>query len=143
MAADRNRTTLQQFYTAFNQHDIEAIAPCIADDIAVPHGEPLGLGHGREAYLKFVSLWFEAFPDMHTEVLQMVAEDNLVAIRLRNTGTHEGEFMGIPATGRRFDLEVGHFSRHNDDGEIIEELPYFDQLAFLQQLGVIPEDALA
>lgn len=96
---------------------------------------------GRESYLRYVSMFFEAFPDLHTKVLDITGEGRLMAARLRNTGTHEGEIMGIPASGRAIDLEVGHFTRHNNNGEITEEYVYLDQLVFMQQLGVMAEAA--
>lgn len=104
---------------------------------------PSSSPRGRESYLRYVSMFFEAFPDLHTEVLDITGGGGLMAARLRNTGTHEGEFMGIPASGRAIELEGGHFTRHNDNGEITEEFVYLDQLTLMQQLGVIPEEAMS
>lgn len=82
---------------------------------------------------------FEAFPDFHYDVFDVVVDDDRVAARFRNTGTHEDEFMGIPATGRAFKLEGSDFFRLDGDAKVVGHWTYADNLAFMQQLGVIPE----
>lgn len=127
-----------RLYDAINAHDIDAIGDCLAED-NVAHCIPEEFDQTREDYLKFMQMAFEAFPDFRYEALEVIAEDDHVAARYRNTGTHEGEFMGIPATGRPFKLEGGDFCRFNDDGKIVAHWAYADNLEFMQQLGVMPE----
>lgn len=141
MSTDRNRDTMLRFYDAITAHDIDAVGDCLAED-NVAHCIPEEFGQTREDYLKFMQMAFEAFPDFRYEALEVVAEDDNVAARFRNTGTHEGEFMGIPATGRALKLEGSDFCRFNDHGKIGAHWAYADNLEFMQQLGVIPEDVL-
>jgi predicted ester cyclase len=83
-----------------------------------------------------LQLFVEAFPDHHIEVLDMAIEDDVGAFRTRHTGTHEEEFMGIPASGRRIDFESAQFSHYDDEGKIVEGWTYSDNLEFMHQLVV-------
>lgn len=139
MPAERNRTAMLRFYDAVNAHDIDAVGALLAED-DVAHCIPEELGQTREAYLTFMQMAFEAFPDLRYEALEVVAEGDLVATRYRNTGTHEGEFLGIPASGRPLDIEGSDVCRFDADGRIVAHWAYADNLALLQQLGAIPED---
>ncbi len=74
----------------------------------------------------------------HTHHLdQVVAEANWVAIRLQVTGTHTGEFMGVPASGQDITVEGSAFLRITD-GRIAEIVGFIDQLGLLQQIGALP-----
>jgi steroid delta-isomerase-like uncharacterized protein len=141
MSAAQTRKTMLGFYDAFNRHDLDAIGECLAENCVfhtIP--EQLGLGQGRDAVLRFAQLYYAAFPDARSEVLDLLAEGALVAARRRITGTHKGEIMGIPASGNTIDLDYGDFWRCDADGKIVEHWGYQDNLAFLQQLGVLPAD---
>ena len=138
MSADRNRHTMLRFYDAINAYDIDAVGDCLAED-NVAHCIPAEFGQTREDYLRFMQMAFEAFADFRYEALEVIADGDRVAARFRNTGTHEGEFMGIPATGRAFKLEGSDFCHFDDDGKIVAHWAYADNLEFMQQLGVIPE----
>jgi steroid delta-isomerase-like uncharacterized protein len=141
MGIEEIRKNEHQFYEAWNRRDWDSLRETVADD-AVFHGMPeeLGLGDGPEALVTFLQLFVEAFPDHHIEVLDMAIEDDVGAFRTRHTGTHEEEFMGIPASGRRIDFESAQFSHYDDEGKIVEGWAYSDNLEFMQQLGVIPEE---
>ena len=68
----------------------------------------------------------------------LVSGDKVVA-RVRATGTHQGEFMGIPATGKHIDVQVVDIVRFGDDGRAREHWGVFDAMTMMQQLGVVPE----
>jgi predicted ester cyclase len=70
----------------------------------------------------------------------LVSGDKAVA-RVRATGTQQGEFMGIPATGRSVDVQLIDIIRFGDDGLAHEHWGVFDALAMMQQLGAIPAPA--
>jgi predicted ester cyclase len=59
--------------------------------------------------------------------------------RARATGTHQSEFMGIPATGKSIDVQLVDIIRFDADGKAIEHWGVFDALKMMQQLGVIPD----
>lgn len=95
---------------------------------------------GRDQMMEFFDATFSAFPDWHEEVVLMVAEGNKVAYITRGTGTHEGPFGDIPATGKR--VEIMNFIVHRiEDGVIVETWTGWDNLAFLMQVGLFPPTA--
>jgi steroid delta-isomerase-like uncharacterized protein len=83
-----------------------------------------------------------AFPDLHHEIIDMVAEGDKVAIRLSVTGTHKEEFQGIPATGKKLSLdEMGFITII--DGKITEGWISSDTRRLTQQLGALPSPSPA
>ena len=68
----------------------------------------------------------------------MLASGDKVVARVRATGTHQGEFMGMPATGRSVDVQVIDIMRFGEDGLVHEHWGLFDALGMMQQLGAIP-----
>jgi predicted ester cyclase len=78
-----------------------------------------------------------AFPDWREEIVELVAEGGVVAGRLRCSGTHLGEFLGEPPTGRRMRVEEGFFLRAQD-GRFVEFWALEDSLGRMRQLGLLP-----
>jgi steroid delta-isomerase-like uncharacterized protein len=77
----------------------------------------------------------DAFPDLHMEIKDMVAEGDKVAVRLRVTGTHKGGGLGFPATGRKIDIAaitIIQFAK----GQLVQGWNNWDQLGMMQQLGM-------
>lgn len=72
-------------------------------------------------------------------MLDVVAEGDVVASRTRVSGSHQGEFIGIPASGNHVELEDADFSRCDKHGRIVEDRDDVDSLALVQQLGADPE----
>ena len=79
----------------------------------------------------------EAFPDLRTAEADSVKEGDKVAFRWLLSGTHEGEFMGVAATGRQVEV-MGIDIVRVADGEIVEHWGEFDAMGLLRQIGVIP-----
>ncbi len=80
---------------------------------------------------------YSAFPDIHLTIDDMVAEGDKVAVRITMTGTHKGEFMGIPPTNKKVTIWAINIYRIAG-GKIVEELGKADTLGLMQQLGVVP-----
>lgn len=78
-----------------------------------------------------------AFPDLHVTVGELIADEDKVAYRMTWTGTHTGEFMGIPATGKRVTVTETHLDQIAN-GKIVRHGGDWDQMGMMQQLGVIP-----
>jgi predicted ester cyclase len=78
-----------------------------------------------------------AFPDLRMKVEDAFASGNKAVARVRFTGTHRGELMGIPATGKSVDVPVIDIMAFNDAGLVSEHWGVFDAMALMQQLGVI------
>jgi predicted ester cyclase len=78
-----------------------------------------------------------AFPDWREEIVELVAEDGTVAGRFRCSGTHLGEFLGNPPTGRRMAVEEVFFLRA-EDGRFVDFWALEDSLGRMHQLGLLP-----
>lgn len=91
---------------------------------------------GREQMMEFFDATFSAFPDWHEEIEMMIAEGDLVAYITTGTGTHEGPFGDVPATGRP--VEITNFIvQRIENGKIAETWIGWDNLAFLSQIGLL------
>lgn len=102
---------------------------------AVDHGLFGQDFHGPEGVKEQLRTVLSAFPDLEATVEDVVAEGDLVAMRVTVRGTHEGEFMGIEPTGNSFEGQNMVFTRV-EDGKITERWLQPDMLGMLQQLGV-------
>ena len=78
-----------------------------------------------------------AFPGYELRIEQMIAEDDLVSVIGRASGTHKGPFMGMPPTGKIWDVPL-HITYRIQDGKIVEHWLVLDTASFMQQLGMIP-----
>ena len=78
-----------------------------------------------------------AFPEYELHADMLIAEDDLVTIIGRAAGTHKGPFMGMPPTGKSWDVPI-HITYRVKDGKIVEHWMVIDTAAFMQQLGLIP-----
>lgn len=78
------------------------------------------------------------FPDLRFATEEVLTAGDKVVVRACVTGTHQGEFMGIPPTGKSIDMPVIDIIRFGDDGFAHEHWGIFDQMRLMQQLGVAP-----
>ena len=112
----------------------------LTTDDLVDHEEGLpGQPSGREGVRFFVSAIREAFPDLTTKTMgPTMAEGDLEAARTILTGTHKGELMGVPATGKTVEFESIDIIRV-EDGRVAEHWGVTDVMSLMQQLGAVPE----
>lgn len=92
---------------------------------------------GSEAFKQVVMMYRTAFPDLHFTIEEVIVEGNTSAARWVSGGTHHGELMGIPPTGKNTSIS-GIYMAHFQDGKVSEEWSRWDTLHLLQQLGVMP-----
>ncbi len=137
MSTDTNKAIIRDFFAqVWNAGDEAAIERFIAEDAA---GNDPDFGIGREGFTRQWRRWREAFPDLHFQVEELVAEGDTVVSRWTLTGTHTGPFLGIAPTGRS--IRVGGMSLdHLQDGLLISGFDGWDNLGLRQQLGAIPDD---
>ncbi|MFP9192505.1 ester cyclase [Natronosalvus vescus] len=108
----------------------------LSTDHFVEHG-PFGQEtHGPEADKEQMRAFLDAFPDFEATVEDIIAEGDTVAMRVTLRGTHEGEFMGIEATGNSFEIQNMVFTRIEDE-KIAERWVQPDSFGLMQQLGVV------
>ena len=129
-----SRRVLEEVFSAGNLEVVDEIISeeHVHHDPATPEE-----GHGRERLKEFASMYRSAFPDIHIEVEDQIAEGDRVATRWRGTGTHEGDLMGISPTGNRVTV-VGTTIDRTADGQIAETWDNYDALGMMQQVGAIP-----
>ena len=95
---------------------------------------------GREGYKQFCQAYLNALPDMQMSVEEQIAEGDKVVTRWSATGTHRGEVMGVPPTGKHVSL-TGIVIYRCAGGRIVDEVEELDLLGMMQQLGAIPAAA--
>jgi len=93
--------------------------------------------HGIKDYKKSTSDSYSAFPDSHYTIDDMVVEGDKVAVRFTFSGTHKGEFMGIPPTNKKVTVS-GIYIDRIVGGKLVEEWGYSDTLGLMRQLGLAP-----
>jgi len=130
---ETNTAAQQRLGELINSGDIDGIDEVFATDV-LDHDRAPDQGDGVEGTKGFFRTLSTAFPDAHLEVDQLVADDDNVVIAYRLSGTHQGDFQGVPATGKRIEargVQVGRFQ----DGKIVERWGSTDELGILRQLG--------
>src|SRR3954467_11855067 len=96
---------VDKVYDMFNRGAVDELDGLFSKDF-VEHQEMPGLtGKGSDAVKQWLTIWREAFPDARFEVLGLISEGDSLCVRMRATGTHRGDFMGMPPSGRSFDCE--------------------------------------
>jgi steroid delta-isomerase-like uncharacterized protein len=134
MAAEDNKAVVLRFYEeVINGTDLDVI-----DELLTPDGVDHTFGsQSAEEAKQFFGMLYQAFPDLRVEVNDVIAEGDLVAARVTYSGTHEGEFVGIPATGQQTQTSGVDFFRMQD-GKQAEHWGGPNMASLLQQLGVLP-----
>jgi steroid delta-isomerase-like uncharacterized protein len=133
---DDARTMIEQLFDeVINKGNLDAADAFFADDY-VDHG-PMGDIHGREAFKGLVAAWRSAVPDVHCEVSHVISEGDTVAWLVRTTGTHTGDGLGFPATGKRFETLSANLGRLRD-GKAVEHWAEQGMFSMLLQIGMLP-----
>ena len=107
-----------QLYQRLNAGDLTVVDDLVSDDF-VEHEEFPGLAPNKEGLRQLFTMFHAGFENAKFEVDDLIGEGDKVFVRARMTGTHRGEFMGVPATGRTVDVGVGDYLRL--DGDLIVE----------------------
>ncbi len=136
MSTEDNKALVRRLYEeVFNQRKL-AVVDELCTTHHVFHNPPTTL-HGREEFKQLLSLYFTAFPDARFTVEDQIVQGDKVASRYTFRGTHQGELMGIPPTGKQVTV-TGITINRIAGGKSEEGWLNFDALGMLQQLGVIP-----
>jgi len=135
MSAD-NEALVRRFFEEFcNDRRAEVADELIADDY-ISHGPQAPPAEGPDGVRDRVGLYQESV-DGHWDVQELISADDRVVARWIGTGTHRGELMGIPATGKPIEVEAISVFRV-ENGKIAEEWTVWDALGLLQQVGAVP-----
>lgn len=133
--SEQNRALVRRFYEeVFNNHKIDAIGDICAADF-VDHTAMPGQAPGLEGIKQMFAMFNRAFPDMHIDIEDMVAEREVVVTRFTITGTHKGELMGTPATNKRVTFHGIDWFKFRGD-KVAEAWHQGDDAAVLASLGI-------
>lgn len=136
MSAENKEIVRRIYDEVWSQGRFETIDELYAPTFAMD--DPLTPGiQGPQGYRQYAEGMFAVFPDLKIAVEEQVAEGDKVATRWRATGTHKGEMMGIPPTGKQGST-TGLTITHLVDGKVVSETSEWNALGLLQQIGVIP-----
>jgi steroid delta-isomerase-like uncharacterized protein len=139
---EENKRIVREFIeTAFNQHEADKAAASLTPDMKW-HGGTLGTVEGRENVAGLVRTIVDALPDLHNVEQDIIAERDIVAVRAVVEATHEGDLLGIPASGRHVQWDAVDVYRVAD-GKIAEEWAADDLLAFVYGVGAYTPPWLA
>jgi steroid delta-isomerase-like uncharacterized protein len=140
VAGEKSKEIVQRIFTEiFSQGKLDAADELFAPEF-VPHivnpvpGQP---PRGPETVRWYARVLRHAFPDLHVSVEHMIAEDDVVASRVTWTGTHTGQFVYLPPTGKRIKVEGITMERVAND-KLVEHWGEWNQAELMLQLGILP-----
>lgn len=139
MTAATDLKSLAQRFTddVINARDLDgALAEMVVEDFVEQNPLP-GQGPGRAGLADVLAGMFAAFPDLYWTMHDTLTEDDRIMSFSTWTGTHRGEFLGIPPTGRRVTVEAWTLDRYRE-GQLTESRIIMDVAGMLIQLGVLP-----
>jgi len=135
MSIEENKALVRRFCELENRGDVDGLFEILAPGYVSHYTTgDLPLEQAKPFWPTFLT----AFPDICFTMEHMVAEGDKVAFRETWTGTHKGEFMGIPPTGKKVEM-INTCIIRIADGKFAESWCTLDELHLMQQLGAIPE----
>jgi len=129
---DENIAAIERAVERMNDGDLPGYLDLYADDLTL-HGYPPDV-EGKAGAVAFYTSFSKALPDLKLSIEDAIADGDTVAVRYRIQGTHEDEFMGVPASGNKVDLSGQSFFRF-EDGRVVERWQALDGATLLTQLG--------
>jgi steroid delta-isomerase-like uncharacterized protein len=137
MSAEDNKAIDYRFVAeVLTAHNLDVLPELVHPDFVEENPVP-GQGPGRDGLRDFLATFFSAFPDLVWTIQDAAAEGDTVAAWSTWEGTHEGDFFGIPATGRRVKVEAWTFDYFRDQ-KLARSRIMMDVMGLMQQLGAVP-----
>jgi steroid delta-isomerase-like uncharacterized protein len=139
--SEENKEKMRRFLEeAFGQGKTEVVDELLHSDFVCydPNSET-GEIRGADTIKGEIEYFHSAVPDLTYTVEDQVAEGDKVVSRYTVSGTHQGEFFGVPGTGNRIEMTGINIDRFDESGKLIEEWPEYDLLGAMKQIGAIPE----
>jgi predicted ester cyclase len=129
---ERNKTIYRELTQMANDGKLKESSLFYADS-----HEITGIGKGPKAVEAYAMGFRKSFPDLHVEIIELIAEGDLVMARCEASGTHLGDMNGIPPTGKKGKVAHWTINKFNAEGKIVESRNLNDTMAMMQQLGII------
>ena len=137
--SEENKARYREFIEeVINKKNVGAINQYIAAEFTENTPPPgIEVSPGREGMTMMINMLATGFPDSHATIDLLVAEGDLVVGRMTTTGTHAGDFMGMPASGKSFSMSEIHIIRMVN-GMAVEHWGNSDDMSMMMQLGAMP-----
>ena len=139
---ERNKRNIERFRDCINTNDrtlAEELIDSKAKFASLVSKDKL---YGGSGYLSVVEFMRKSFSDIHWEIVDMAAEEDKVAVSWICSGTHDGNFMGLPATGKKFEFSCMNFYYFNDEGKIINDVAAKGLIGLFEALGMMKAPSL-
>lgn len=130
--SEEHKALARRFYSSLSAGKLDVIDEVVAEDF-IEHEQSPGLESGREGTRQFFQMMRSAFSEFTMTMEDILADGDRVVVRGKMSGTHQGDFMGIPATGLRIDVPFADFVRF-EDGKVVEHWGVTDTGAMMEQL---------
>jgi steroid delta-isomerase-like uncharacterized protein len=137
MSADNKAIVRRLYEEVWNKRKLEVINEIISPSHALQASNIFGSSIGPEAYKRNVLLFFAGYPDLHWTIEDTIAEKDKVVACWTISGTHKGDYLGVPATNKKISVE-GITIHHITNGKIMDSYVSWDIWGMMQQLGVVP-----
>jgi steroid delta-isomerase-like uncharacterized protein len=134
----KNKELARRFMEeVWGKGNLEVADELLAENFVL-HNPPQKVVPDKEGYKQWVSMTTATFTTIESRVEDIIAEGDKVVIRWTYVSKHEGEYMGIPPTGKQITTTGISIDRF-EEGKIVEECIEMDELGMMQQLGVVPQ----
>ena len=135
MSIEENKQIVRRYQDIYNSNNLDALTEVVSEDLITPKimaGIPSGIEGAKMAH----QIMLTGFPDYQTVIDDLFAEGDKVVARITMSGTHTGNFMGIPATGKHVEF-TGIYIARIANGKIVEHWGEEDGVSLLMQIGVL------
>ena len=136
--SEENKALFRQIVDGMNAKDLSFVDR-IVDQNIVDHDPSPDQAPGPEGFRDMLQMFFAGFPDLKVTINKLIAEGDTVVGAVTTEGTQTGEFMGIPATGKKISITEVHMVRFVN-GKAVEHWGLADAMTMMQQLGVVPTE---
>ena len=141
--SEQHKATAKRFFDSWSSGDLDAFDEILAADYQDHDTQNPNAGdRGPEAGKATAAMYRAAFSDSRFEIEDQFADGDFVITRWTATGTHDGELMGMPATGKKVEITGVTIDRF-EDGKVVEGWTNWDTFGMMQQLGAVAEAATA
>ena len=135
-----NKDTMVRFYEEVNSGNVGIVDEVLVDDF-IEHDEFPGVEQTKAGVKQFFEMSRAAFPDQQIRVLHIAEDGDIAIAHAMFEGTQEGEFMGMPPSGKRVSVPMADVVRFDADGRAVEHWGVTDTGMMMMQLGAVPEPA--
>jgi steroid delta-isomerase-like uncharacterized protein len=136
---EENKALSRRFIEGYVRGDTKLVDELLTPDF-VFHDPSSKTGEVRAEDMKASIEWIHsAFPDARVTIEDQVAEGDKVVSRYTVSGTHQGEFFGVPGSGNRIEMTGIQIDRFDESGKLVEEWPEYDLLGAMKQMGAVSE----